>query len=43
MQVEKIEISIEALEEIFQKYYPKISHKTAGYIIKDIKNAAEKE
>ncbi|WP_369350420.1 hypothetical protein AB6M97_06245 [Streptococcus hillyeri] len=41
--MEKVKISIEKLEGIFQKYYPKISHKTAGYIIKDIKNEASKE
>ena len=32
----KLEITIEDLKIILQQYYPTISHKTAGRIIRDV-------
>nr|DAU44681.1 MAG TPA: hypothetical protein [Caudoviricetes sp.] len=37
----KLEITIEDLKIILQQYYPTISHKTAGRIIRDIKIQSE--
>ena len=37
----KLEITIEDLKAILQQYYPTISHKTAGRIIRDIEIQSE--
>lgn len=37
----KLEITIEDLKIILQQYYPTISHKTAGRIIRDIEIQSE--